>query len=155
MKQRSDQEMYLKASGLMGVRSVNLEASMTDQQYKDDCDANHIIKKYITTGEFTHKTSQVGQYADFTMITDYQDMLETVTYARDAFMTLPAEVRSKFQNDPGKLLTFLQDDKNYEEALKLGLVEKRKPKETTLEDVKNAINAKNTSTKKVSTKSAE
>ena len=41
---------------------------------------------------------------------------------------LSAEVRDRFQNDPGRFLEFANDASNYEEALKMGLAIKRPEK---------------------------
>ena len=50
-----------------------------------------------------------------------------VNQARDLFMSLDAEVRKRFGNDPAQLLDFLADNKNYDEAKKLGLVDVKAP----------------------------
>lgn len=143
-----NQEIEIRPNGSRRVRTINIEPTMTDPQWADECDVNHIMKKYQATGTINHVRETMGKYADLTSVGDYQEMLDQVLYAKEAFMELPAQVRYKFENDPGKLLGFLQDPKNYDEAQKLGLVEKRKEPETTLKDVKDAINASNT--KKVS-----
>ena len=44
------------------------------------------------------------------------------------FAAMPAEVRDRFQNDPGRFLEFANDASNYEEALKMGLAIKRPEK---------------------------
>jgi len=118
----------IRADGSLNVMTINDEPSLTQQQFKDECDINNIMKKYSSTREFQHLTSKVGQYADFTKLTSYQDMLHSVLAAQDAFASLPAEIRKRFRNDPGELLAFIQDDKNYDEALKLGIVESKTPK---------------------------
>ena len=41
---------------------------------------------------------------------------------------MPAEVRDRFQNDPGRFLEFANDASNYDEALKMGLAIKRPEK---------------------------
>lgn len=111
------------------VRTINSEPTMAQQQFKDECDINKIMDKYQKTGEFTHLTSKQGRYADFSSIQDYREMLDTVRYADEAFMKLPATIRSRFGNDPQQLLDFVQDNKNYDEGVKLGLVQpKPKPK---------------------------
>lgn len=116
-----------KETGRVHVATINKDPSLTQQQFKDECDINNIIKKYETTGEFTHLTRKQGQYADFSNITDYQTMLETVKYADEAFAALPAQMRLRFKNNPGDLLNFLQDKNNYDEAVKLGLIEPKLP----------------------------
>lgn len=114
-----------RPDGSLDVWSVNLEPSRTQQQFKEECDINNIIKKFNDTGQFRHVTSKEGMYGDFSLFTDYRDMWHAVRSAEDAFSTLPAEVRKRFRNDPQELIDFLGDPKNYEEALELGLVNKR------------------------------
>lgn len=123
----SSQIVSKRKDGSLSIKTVNLEPTKTQQQFKDECDINNIMKKYSSTGEFTHLTSKQGIYADFSQITDYRDMVETVQYAKDAFASLPADVRARFGNDPAQLLNFVQDDKNYDEGVKLGLVQPKTP----------------------------
>lgn len=52
----------------------------------------------------------------------YHDMLNVVSKTRQIFERLPSRTRSKFLNDPGQMLAFLEDPANRKEALKLGLV---------------------------------
>ncbi|AXH78034.1 MAG: internal scaffolding protein [Microviridae sp.] len=119
------QKITKRADGRVRVQTINEEPSKTQQQFKDECDINNIVKKFSTTGEFTHLTSKEGRYADFSQITDYRDMLDTVLYAQEAFASLPADVRLRFQNNPAELLEFVQNPKNYDEGVKLGLVQPR------------------------------
>lgn len=109
-------------TGRVHVETVNNEPSLTQQQFKDECDINNIINRFAKTGEFLHLTSKVGQYADFSGITDYHFMLNQVLDAQSAFDSLPATLRQRFSNDPGELIQFLQNPNNTEEAIKLGLV---------------------------------
>lgn len=122
---------YVKANGLVGIASENTERSMAHPEFQAECDINNIMKRYQSTGEFQHLTSRQGRYADFSEIKDYQSMCDQVLYAEQAFMSLPAEIRSRFRNNPGELLQFVQDEKNYEEAVKLGLANPRADKTKT------------------------
>jgi len=120
----SDQVMTINPlTGRLRVRTINNSPSLTQQQFKEECDINNIILKHAKTGEYTHVSKKMGMYGDFTKIQDYQSMVDTVIKAEEAFMSLPATTRARFSNDPGKLLEFLQDDKNKEEGIKLGLLE--------------------------------
>lgn len=112
--------------GRVRVRTINNEATRTQQHHKDACDVNKIIAKYKNTGEFLHLTSKQGVYADVSGITDYQESIHKVMNAQAAFAALPSNVRLRFQNDPGELLRFIQDPKNRDEAMTLGLLEKPK-----------------------------
>lgn len=114
-----------RENGTLRVQTINIEPSMTQQQFKDECDINNIMRKYKQTGSIPNLRMTAGQYADVSEVQDYQGMLDTVIAAQNAFMTLPAEARMRFQNDPAQLISFLQKEENYDEALKLGLVNKR------------------------------
>lgn len=68
-------------------------------------------------------------YGDFTDIPDLRAALDRVNEAKDRFQALPAKLRSRFDNNPWKLHTFVNDPENYEEAITLGLLN-REPAKT-------------------------
>lgn len=111
-----------RKNGSLRIQFHSDQQVRVQEQFKDDCDVNNIMKKYQSTGQFNHATSKQGSYKDFFGITDYHDMLNTVMYAQEAFQTLPAETRARFANDPGELLEFIQNSNNREEAMRLGLI---------------------------------
>ena len=96
-------------------------ASLTKQAEKDDTDINLILKKYNRTGLMPHVNMLQGMYGDFSTANDYHASLNAVQRAQDAFMALPATIRSRFDNDPAAFLEFMSDDKNLDEAYSLGL----------------------------------
>lgn len=100
--------------------------SRTQQQFKDECDVNNILLNYVNTGVLTHTSDQVPVFGDFSeMPSDYGEALALIKKSEDQFASLPAAVRDRFDNQPLSLVKFLQDRKNYDEAVKLGLVNKR------------------------------
>jgi len=110
------------------VRTVNNEPSMTQQQFAEEADINNIMRKYgADPVAFNALTRKGGVYADFSQISDYHGMLQEVAHAQDAFASLPAQIRSRFANDPGKLIEFLSDSKNYDEGVELGLYDPKPP----------------------------
>lgn len=120
------------------VYTVNTQRSRTQKQFADQCDVNQIVAKYKTTGQWQHMTNKQGVYADVSEITDYHSSVQKVLDANNAFMALPSTLRARFGNDPGELLAFLQDPKNREEAIKLGLIDKKaepKPRSLNVNDL--------------------
>lgn len=99
--------------------------SKTKQSFKDECDVNVILSKYMKTGLITHLAGRQLTFGDFTSATDYQTALNRILEANNAFETLPAKVRARFANDPSELIAFVSDPTNRKEAEELGLVEKR------------------------------
>nr|QJB19432.1 MAG: internal scaffolding protein [Microvirus sp.]QJB19673.1 MAG: internal scaffolding protein [Microvirus sp.] len=103
-----------------------VEPSLTQQQFKDECDVNNILKKYQQTGLLSHVVKTQGNFGDFSSVEDYQTSLHKVMIAQDNFELLPSELRSKFNNDPSKLIGFINDPKNKEDCLKYGLILEQK-----------------------------
>lgn len=105
---------------LRRVATKNTEPSRTDQQYKKECDVNEIVKKFKRTGQVTHLAKSQGHYAD---VSEYPDLLrafEVARIAEDAFSALPAHIRKRFGTKEN-YVQFLEDPRNDEEAVKLGL----------------------------------
>lgn len=99
--------------------------SRTKQGPAAECEINKIMAKYHKTGLITHVNTRTGVFMDCSNIGSYQECVERIQNANDAFYTLPATMRERFDNNPGKLIEFLQDSKNVDEAVKLGIVQKR------------------------------
>lgn len=101
--------------------------TMTKQSFKDECDINNILSQYRRTGVLTHirANASAGVYTDLPSEVDYQAALHTVMAAADAFDSLPAKVRARFNNDPEQFLAAFRDPDLEDELLKLGLL---KPK---------------------------
>lgn len=103
------------------------EPTLAQQQFKDDCDVNVIVSRFVKTGQLPQVTAQ-AMYGDFLDAPQsYQDALNAVINAQDGFDELPAKLRERFQNDPYELLKFVSDAKNRDEAVSLGLIEKAPP----------------------------
>lgn len=104
------------ASGL-----VCPEPSMTQQSFVQECDINTIVRNFGLTGQLP-LSLHVPTYGDFSEGTDYQSAMNNIIEAQNAFDSLPAALRNRFNNDPGLFLDFVFDESNREEAEKLGLV---------------------------------
>ncbi len=97
------------------------EPSLAQQQFKEETDINEIVRRFGITGELPSGV-RAPQYGDFTGVYDYHSALNAVIAAENAFMAMPAEIRTRFDNDPAKFVDFCSDESNREEAVKLGLV---------------------------------
>lgn len=106
------------------------KASKTRQADKESCDINFIVKRFQATGMFPHVNQMSAAFGDVSELGDYQSLLQRMDEAQAAFDALPAVVRKRFGNDPAKLLEFVADPANVEEAVKLGLMEVRKVETT-------------------------
>lgn len=105
-------------------RKIGLDAShdgMTKQNFKDECDITKIIDRFSRTGVLEHVRSQAAEYMDAPEI-DFQTAQNIVAQGKSMFESLPSKIRNRFENDPGKFLSFMQDEKNHAEARELGLL---------------------------------
>lgn len=98
------------------------DVSLTVQSDVEQSDINTIVRQFGLTHELPYG-KQVPTYDDFSDVPDdYHQAMNFIRAADDVFMTMPAQVRSKFDNDAGNFLNFVNDDANYDEAISLGLV---------------------------------
>lgn len=111
------------ASDESGLRCEDV--SLAKQSFKDECDINTIVRNFGLTGELPNDV-RAPQYGDFEGVFDYHTAMNQVIAAQDSFMQMPAEVRARFNNDPGAFVDFCSDVNNLEEMEKLGLVVSRK-----------------------------
>lgn len=107
--------------------------SVAVQHKKDECDINRIVKRVLKNGAVDPSTYRPGRFGDFTSAVDFQEAQNRVIRMNNEFMTLSPEVRLKFENNPAKMVEFLYDPKNKEEAIKLGLLPKPVIKTTKVE----------------------
>lgn len=90
------------------------------QSQKDEADINTIVKNFGVTGTLPQGV-RVPTYGDFTGIGDYQEALHAINAAQESFMAMPADVRTRFDNDAAKFVDFCSNSANLEEMRKLGL----------------------------------
>lgn len=98
------------------------DASLTQQCFKDECDINNIMARWVKDGLTTHVNRYQGRYEDVSTAEDYHTSLNRVIAAQEAFESLPATIRSKFENDTGKFLEFVGDPTNKDAMAELGLL---------------------------------
>jgi len=99
---------------------LNEEPSVTQQQFKEECDINTIARNFGVTGHIPLPV-YMPTYGDFTDVGDFQSALHAIQRAEASFMAMPSEVRARFENSPQKFLDFTSDVRNADEARALGL----------------------------------
>lgn len=103
--------------------SIDEAESVVQQQFAEECDINTIVKRFGLTGELPNGVAMPVS-GDFTGVTDFHTAMNLVRQAQEAFMELPGDIRERFANDPSKVMAFLENPENRDEAIKLGLVAK-------------------------------
>lgn len=97
------------------------DPSLAQQHFKDDVDINVMLERFKVTGQLPQGVV-LPSYGDFSQVVDFRTAQEALRRAKDSFMMLPAALRERFRNDPQELLEFVSDEKNRDEAVRLGLV---------------------------------
>lgn len=118
--------------------SVGIDCSadgLTKQSFRDECDINGIMSRYVATGMLEHVNERAGVFEDFSGF-DFAQSMNVVAKANEMFAALPAQIRKRFQNDPVAFVEFVQDESNRDEAVKLGIV--NKPVQSVSEPVSSA-----------------
>lgn len=100
------------------------DPSLAQQSAAQESDINTIVRRFHLTGQLPENL-KVPVFQDFEGIFDYQSARNIIRAADEAFMRMPADVRSRFHNDGQEFVAFVSDDKNRAEAEKLGIVVKR------------------------------
>ncbi len=119
MKFRTNYDEKLISQGI-----VFTEPSRTKQSELEASDINNIMARYATTGTITHLAQGQPLYGDFSEVEDYQASLEKVMSAEERFMSLPSDIRKKFDYNPQKMVEFILDEKNREECYSLGFFDR-------------------------------
>lgn len=94
--------------------------NITQQQFKDDCDINKIMARFVKTGVLDHLRKEPGEYA-FASADTFRDSMEIVATANSMFEALPSQIRNFFENDTANFLSFTSDPKNLPKMQEMGL----------------------------------
>lgn len=103
-----------------------LDESKAIQSAEEESNINTIVRRFGISGELPNQVAMPVS-GDFTNIPDFHTAMNLVRQAQEEFVRVPAEIRARFNNDPGRFMDFFDDPANYDEALKLGLVNVRLP----------------------------
>lgn len=126
-------DKWLEQNGMDGAPKAwpttdcSKDVRLTSQAPREDVDINKIVAK-MNKGLAVAGNPALGKFDDVSEFGGLEESIIQVQRANEAFMTLPADLRERFDNDPVKLVEFLGDDKNYDEAAELGIVTKKPPK---------------------------
>lgn len=97
------------------------EPSLTKQEFAEECSMQNILDRANRGGTYMVNSAS-PMFGDFLGLPDYQGSLDFIIRSREMFDQLDYRIKERFANDPGKLLAFLEDGSNRDEAVKLGLL---------------------------------
>lgn len=128
MKKISEQKFYTRYNPPPQVSVKFSKPSLTQQQFRQECDINTIISSVDSAGVVNNPLwngTRCPMYGDFSGIQDmdYLQAQSTFLDASARFMELPAKVRQQFNNNPAELLAYIQSNPPAEELAKLGFAD--------------------------------
>lgn len=106
---------------------------ITDQSKLKASDINVIVKRAEKTGVMPPNVRQ-GVYGDFTNIPSLEESFDIQRKAINSFMELPSQLRKLMDNDPTKLVNFINNPENEDLLLKYGIIEKKVEKNVVVEN---------------------
>lgn len=99
--------------------------ALTEQYHAPEHDINRIVERALRTGALDPSLVRtIGRFVDVAEYGDFTTAQNRIAEASNAFSRLPGRIRERFNNSPAMLLAFLADERNRDEAVKLGLIEK-------------------------------
>lgn len=101
--------------------SFDENSRWTKQSFRDECNVNTIMNRYLQNGEIPVINQQAPQYLDVTGL-EFQEKMEFVAGAQTLFNELPSNLRNRFQNDPAQMLDFCSNPANRAEMASMGLL---------------------------------
>lgn len=101
------------------------EPSRTKQADMERCDLQYQLARFQKTGLMGNLRSDEPLTGDFSEVDDLITAHNRLIDLEEQFMSIPAALRKKFDNDPLQMLEWLQKEENYEEAVKYGLLVKK------------------------------
>lgn len=94
----------------------------TKQSFKDECDINLLMSRYMENGQLPNINEAAPQYLDVSEGYDYQAAMEYIAGANSLFQELPSSIRNRFENDPGAFIEFCSNENNRLELTEMGLL---------------------------------
>lgn len=97
------------------------EENRTKQEFKDECDINNLMSKYLKTGVLDWVNKNEPKYGEISGL-DFRQAQELIAEGATMFHELPASIRDTFQNDPSEFLEFASNPANKQEMAAMGLL---------------------------------
>lgn len=120
--------MFFNRYNWRKVSSINTGDSLTEQHHLETTNINRIVATFNRTGRIVSSNKRPPFFGDISGLP--KDLLESHQVklrAENAFRTLPLKVQERFGRDPEKLLAFVSNPSNRDEAIALGLIDSPAP----------------------------
>jgi len=118
--------------------------SVTKQAFAQECDINYILKNNAMLAPLTPEEYSKFNFLDLGTSIDYHLAKNYLIEAENAFMSLDANIRARFENSPAQFLDFVQNPSNQEELIRMGLATRSTSVSAPAEGVPSAPSGKPT-----------
>jgi len=103
-------------------KTIHTGQTLTRESFKDECNINSIMAK-AQRGISVPINSKSALFQDVSDIGTFQSMHLRMQEIQEEFLhNVPAEIRLRHGNDPGRFADWLQKPENKDEAIALGLI---------------------------------
>lgn len=96
-------------------------ASMTQQQFAQECDINYIVKRAQRTGVIPVVSTQEMIFGTLDEDT-FKQRMDKMAEIKSYFDGLPAEIRLHYQNSVNEFIAAMNTEEGIEEGRKLGII---------------------------------
>ena len=125
--------MVIRSRYALGAPEKGLQfakPSLTQQQFKDECDLESLLASHNITGilGLAQRSPSEPLYADVSDVPDFHESQNHTARATEYFYSLPSNVRSQFGNSLSKFLSALADPSAREALVSLGVLKENADK---------------------------
>jgi phage internal scaffolding protein len=100
------------------------EETKTEQSHKAEVDINNIVKR-AGNMELIAKVNALQEFVyDDVTGNDFQESMNAILRAKEAFTSVPSGIRRQFDNDPAKFMDFVHNPDNADKLVEMGLAKK-------------------------------
>jgi phage internal scaffolding protein len=97
------------------------EETKTEQSHKAEVDINNIVKR-AGNMELIAKVNALQNFVyDDVTGNDFQESMNAILRAKEAFSSVPSGIRKQFDNDPAKFMDFVHNPDNNDKLVEMGL----------------------------------
>lgn len=97
----------------------------TRTEEQDQTDIRQIIARSQNGADFTHISTAIAKFGDFSNAPTYGEALQQIIDAEHLFASMNSSTRARFENDAEKFVAFVTNPTNADELVTLGLANKR------------------------------
>lgn len=111
---------YTRSNGTIGIKTYSDQPSKTNPNYKDEVDVNHIMDRFLKTGQLTHVNQTQLQYLgeDFQQLPDLQSSLHHIKNMEHVYQNLNKKFKNRFKSLQ-EFLEFAERPENQDELEKI------------------------------------